>query len=47
VEDPDVIAAVADVDRSQIREAMKRSPEERLGFAVENWIGLARLRDGR
>src|SRR5262249_45530666 len=29
-DDQDLIAAVADVDRSQIREALARSPEERL-----------------
>jgi hypothetical protein len=45
VEDPDIIAAVADVDRSQIRDAMQRTFEERLTFAVESWIGIARLRD--
>lgn len=30
LEDPDLVAAVADVDRSQLREALARSPEERL-----------------
>lgn len=44
VEDPDVIAAVADVDRSQIRAALDRTPGERLRFAVNNWIGIAKLR---
>ena len=29
-EDPDLILAVADVDRSQIRDALARTPEERL-----------------
>jgi hypothetical protein len=29
-EDPDVILAVADVDRSQIRDALDRTPAERL-----------------
>lgn len=28
--DPDVMLAVADVDRSQIRDALDRTPEERL-----------------
>ena len=46
VDDPDILAAVADVDRSQIRDCMKRSPEERLQFAVANWNGLARFRRG-
>jgi hypothetical protein len=45
-EDPDILAAVADVDRSQIRDCMKRSPEERLRFAVANWNGIARFRRG-
>jgi hypothetical protein len=43
-EDPDIIAAVADVDRSQIRDALERSPAERLRCAVNNWNGIARLR---
>ncbi len=45
-EDPDVLAAVADVDRSQIRDALERTPGERLRFAVSNWIGIAKLRRG-
>jgi hypothetical protein len=45
-EDPDVIAAVADVDRSQIRDCMERSPRERLRCAEENWNGIAKLRRG-
>ena len=45
-EDPDILAAVADVDRSQIRDCMKRSTEERLMFAVANWNGIARFRRG-
>jgi hypothetical protein len=44
VEDPDILDAVADVDRSQIREALERTPGERLRYAVNNWIGIARLR---
>lgn len=31
--DPDIIAAVADVDRSQIRSCLQRSPMERLAVA--------------
>jgi hypothetical protein len=33
-EDPDIIAAVADVDRSQIRDNLKLSPWERLQHAL-------------
>jgi hypothetical protein len=33
VDDPDLIAAVADVDRSQIRDNLRRSPAERLQAA--------------
>lgn len=44
VEDPDLIAAVTDVDRTQIRDSMKRSPAERLAFATRTWNGLARFR---
>jgi hypothetical protein len=43
-EDPDLLAAVADVDRSQIRDAMKQTPWERLELAVRRWNGLARFR---
>lgn len=43
-EDPDILAAVADVDRSQIRDCLERSPGERIRCAVENWIGIARFR---
>lgn len=42
-EDPDILAAVADVDRSQIRDAFQRSPAERLRCAVNAWNGIARL----
>ena len=45
-EDPDLLAAVADVDRSQIRDALERTPDERLRYAVNNWIGIAKLRRG-
>ncbi len=44
MEDPDILAAVADVDRSQIRDALERTPGERLRYAVNNWAGIARLR---
>jgi hypothetical protein len=46
VEDPDVIAAVADVDRSQIRDNLKLSPWERLRDAmgrVETLTGFHRV----
>lgn len=43
-EDPDIIAAVADVDRSQIRDCLERTPEERLAWAVASWNGLAEFR---
>ncbi|MEZ4310898.1 MAG: hypothetical protein R3F14_22890 [Polyangiaceae bacterium] len=43
-EDPDILAAVADVDRTLIRDAMAVSPWERLVAAVAHWNGLARLR---
>ena len=47
VEDPDIIAAVADVDRSQIRDAMRQTPWERLQFNLRSWNGLMRLRGER
>jgi hypothetical protein len=39
-EDPDIVAAVADVDRSQVRDALARSPEERLrrSFALRTTL---------
>jgi hypothetical protein len=43
-DDPDLLAAVADVDRSQIQDAMKQTSWERLLFAVETWRALARWR---
>ena len=46
-EDPDLVAAVADVDRSQVRDALALSPEVRLARAVARWNGLMRLRHGR
>ncbi len=44
VEDPDLLAAVTDVDRSQIRAALERTPAERLRHAVNSWNGIAKLR---
>jgi len=46
VEDPDILAAVADVDRSQIRDAMEMTAWEHFVSAVANWNGLARFRRG-
>jgi hypothetical protein len=42
--DPDVLAAVADVDRSLIWEALGHSPLERLARCSENARGIERLR---
>lgn len=44
VEDRDLLDAVADVDRSQIRDAMEQTPFERLQLVARSWNGLARLR---
>jgi hypothetical protein len=44
VEDPDLIAAVADVDRSQVRDAMEAPPWQHFLRAVANFNGLARFR---
>ena len=44
VEDPDILAAVADEDRSLIRRCLAATPGERLRGMCENWRGLARLR---
>jgi hypothetical protein len=44
LEDPDLIAAVADVDRSQIRDSMKQTSWERLLLAVNLWTGLSQWR---
>jgi hypothetical protein len=46
VDDPDLLAAVADVDRSQIQDAMKQTSWERLVLAAETWRSLARWRGG-
>jgi hypothetical protein len=43
-DDPDLIAAVADVDRSQIRDCARQSPIERLRSASRRWNGLMRFR---
>jgi hypothetical protein len=42
-EDPDVLAAVADVDRSLIRDALRLSPFERLRRAEAHRRALARF----
>jgi hypothetical protein len=44
VEDPDIIAAVADVDRSQVRDFLKKSPWERVeaGMRMAEWAKSAR-----
>ncbi len=42
--DPDVLAAVADVDRSLIREALKQSPLERLAQSAAQARVYDRLR---
>jgi len=44
LEHPDIVLAVADVDRSQIRDALARTPDERLMTAVRLWAGLAEFR---
>jgi len=46
IEDPDILAAVADVDRTQIRDSLERTPFDRLRIASERWNGLVRLRRG-
>lgn len=42
--DPDIIAAVGDVDRSQIRDALAQSPEARLRNASNLAATFARAR---
>ena len=42
--DPDVLAAVGDVDRSLIWDALECSPLERLARCSENANGIERLR---
>ncbi len=39
--DPDLVAAVADVDRSQIRDCLALSPDERLANAYSAATALA------
>lgn len=43
-EDPEVIAAVAEVDRSLIRACLDRTPTERLRVAAAQQRTIARLR---
>jgi hypothetical protein len=43
-EDPDVIAAVGDVDRTLIRDDLRATPDERLRVAQENLNALAKYR---
>jgi len=47
VDDPDIIAAIADADRSQIRDVMRQTPWERLQYNLRSWNGLMRLRGER
>jgi hypothetical protein len=46
VEDPDIIAAVADIDRTQIRDFLAKSPWERLDDALGLFELMAELRGG-
>ena len=46
IDDPDVIDAVIDVDRPQVRDAIALEPMERLRRAVRHWNGLMSLRRG-
>ena len=43
-DDPDLIAAVADVDRSQIRDSLRRAPSERLRTAFSMAEALSGFR---
>jgi hypothetical protein len=43
-EDPDLIAAVADVDRSQIRDCLRRTPEQRLRVSLRMAASLTGFR---
>jgi hypothetical protein len=45
-EDPDVVLAVADVDRSQIRDSLARTPEQRLDAVFRLAATLEELRRG-
>lgn len=42
--DPDVLAAVADVDRTQISDALARSPLERVRVASRLWRQRTRFK---
>lgn len=42
--DPDLLAAVEDVDRSLIRQCLDRTPAQRLATAASHWRGLSRWR---
>jgi hypothetical protein len=44
VEDPDILAAVADVDRTQVRDFLRKSPWERLQDALGLFEELASFR---
>ena len=44
LDDPDLVDAVADVDRSQLRDALDRSPEERLRRSFALATTLQRMR---
>ncbi len=46
-EDPDIIAAVADVDRTLIRDNLDGTPEQRLRCMVNNLNALTRGRSGK
>lgn len=43
-EDPDIISAVADVDRSLVREALARNAGHRVRFASETMNAVRRYR---
>ena len=44
VEDPDIIAAVADVDRTQVRDFLAKPPWQRLSEALSFFDMMMRLR---
>ena len=46
IQDPDILAAVADVDRTQIRDCLERAPFDRLKIGSARSTGLFRLRRG-
>jgi hypothetical protein len=45
-DDPDILLAVADVDRSQIRQTLARDPEERLRACFRSAATFEELRRG-